>query len=483
MLSFQKSLPELAGKQLALSFRPASDVDDAILETLLAENGGDELPSALNASAFNMVAEITIDGEVEVDSGSNVIGFGQQLISNKGFIDPRFGYRNTSSPITAGDYQAIGLNLQGITMAEGVRLKNALSGTGKVLEANSVDGLVSHDVTGAILQSGILTYFAINDVLNQLVSSANGLVHYRMPSFGTFSTLARVESFFGVPSVVYLGAVAMDVDWLMSNNEGRVNCWDDWVAFNKFTGQMASAYEHIVPEQIFSANGDDIELISTMKALSIANSNGQKIYKINGSNIDVLLPLVDAPSLIKNDITSAIYSGSEVIIHEKPIEYKGYVGSGYILLDPTTGSGAYKISGGANGAVTAIASMIFLMLTLFGIGAATAAFALTGAYVAATTLVIATIHVAVATYHAAALQALKAQGNATLANYTSACDSATKSMISALTTSIFAALGAFVSKVGAVAGVAISQTLVGVLAGSLSYGSACNGMWSDFKNN
>ena len=40
----------------------------------------------------------------------------------------------------------------------------------------------------------------------------------------------------------------------------------------------------------------------------------------------------------------------EVTISERNIDYKGWKGIGYIIIDTETGAGAYKISGGANGA-------------------------------------------------------------------------------------------------------------------------------------
>lgn len=64
-----------------------------------------------------------------------------------------------------------------------------------------------------------------------------------------------------------------------------------------------------------------------------------------------VLSIVYAPSYVKNDIRAAIGNGDVAIIHERPIDCQGFFGSGYILLDPETGSGAYKISGGSNGSL------------------------------------------------------------------------------------------------------------------------------------
>jgi len=38
-----------------------------------------------------------------------------------------------------------------------------------------------------------------------------------------------------------------------------------------------------------------------------------------------------------------------VTVHENPIDVNGWVGSGYLVIDPETGAGAYLISGGNNG--------------------------------------------------------------------------------------------------------------------------------------
>jgi hypothetical protein len=50
-----------------------------------------------------------------------------------------------------------------------------------------------------------------------------------------------------------------------------------------------------------------------------------------------------------NEIRSALASGKEVTTHTDPLTIPGYRGSGYIIADPVTGEGIYKISGGKNG--------------------------------------------------------------------------------------------------------------------------------------
>src|SRR5690606_23579748 len=51
----------------------------------------------------------------------------------------------------------------------------------------------------------------------------------------------------------------------------------------------------------------------------------------------------------KNDIRNAVNAGQEVTTHEKFVNFHGKSAAGYIILDPTTGAGAYMISSGENG--------------------------------------------------------------------------------------------------------------------------------------
>jgi hypothetical protein len=86
-----------------------------------------------------------------------------------------------------------------------------------------------------------------------------------------------------------------------------------------------------------------------MKAFALANAQGQKIYTITSKNIYSILPKIQASSLTKGDITSAINAGKTVTVHEREVSVPGWTGTGYMVTDPVNGDGAYMISGGGNG--------------------------------------------------------------------------------------------------------------------------------------
>jgi hypothetical protein len=85
-----------------------------------------------------------------------------------------------------------------------------------------------------------------------------------------------------------------------------------------------------------------------MKALQLANQQGQKIYTITQANADTVLPTLTHSQMTMNDITAAVNAGYTVTAHESPIHVPGWTGSGYIIADQN-GNGMYMISGGMNG--------------------------------------------------------------------------------------------------------------------------------------
>jgi hypothetical protein len=65
-----------------------------------------------------------------------------------------------------------------------------------------------------------------------------------------------------------------------------------------------------------------------------------------------------------NEMQNALAAGREITVHQSPITQSGWTGSGYIITDPATGAGAYKISGGANGAALYIIAALFIALII-----------------------------------------------------------------------------------------------------------------------
>lgn len=98
-------------------------------------------------------------------------------------------------------------------------------------------------------------------------------------------------------------------------------------------------------------SADCPKAVSAITAITIAHSQGQKLYTIDSSNAATALSKLPVTGAVGNEIRVAIQSGMEITVHEKPITESGWTGYGYIITDPDTGGGGYLIEGGGNGAV------------------------------------------------------------------------------------------------------------------------------------
>lgn len=346
----EQPIPALAGKRLALSFVPATEQDNAKLASLLPENmqNINDLPSTMRYGAFNMQAHFSIN-EVTLKAAGN-FPLGQELKTRKGFWTPRFGWDKGENPINVGEYRAIGIDTHGMSKSRYDELHSLAQQQRIQLEQNDLSGLSAHSTTGIALQAGITDYLSSTAGYAQLAAKVNDVVHFRQPSYGTFSTAVDISYVFGIPMRVSFGNVVMDVDRLSDNAESQSNCWNTWQEFNYQTGLVSSYLENAVPEQIFAGRTQSDGGMSATKAMAVAMQKGQKVYQLDSNNAQMLNAIsidIDA----RNEIRQALLQGKKVVVHERPVSIKGWTGSGYIIKSTDSGAGAYKISGGANGGV------------------------------------------------------------------------------------------------------------------------------------
>jgi lipase chaperone LimK len=141
--------------------------------------------------------------------------------------------------------------------------------------------------------------------------------------------------------------MVMDIDHIASAQVDVNNDNQKWLTFNQNQGARQSINENLVPEQFFNDSNSTKKCRwnKCSQSLKLANDQGQKIYQINQSNANTILPQLNHDSQVITDIRNAVASGKIVTTSEKSISFNGWKGSGYIIIDPSTGSGAYMISG------------------------------------------------------------------------------------------------------------------------------------------
>ncbi|ARN74337.1 transglutaminase-like domain-containing protein [Oceanicoccus sagamiensis] len=348
LLSHTATTVELAGKSLAVSFNPATTADEQALLDYLPDDpqSVEDLPNTIPAGLMNVVGELTINGTAAATSAA--MSFGQVLQTEKGYFFPGKGWSTTTNPIITGEYQAIGLDYHGLAPQQLEALQTKLENTKTQLEAENFTGLTKHEVVGDLMQSAVMSYMAITDVQSKLAARSGDVVYYREPSYGTFQTNAKPNGLLGTVSNIEMIGLLMDMDSMKFNTECKDNCLGKWRDYNQHMGATYSAYEHLIPEQLFSTEEEPVEGISAVKALAIASQQGQRIYTFTEDNLSYLSDLtVDQGT--KDEILAQVQAGMVATVHQHPITYAGWTGTGYTIVHPETGAGSYKISGGSNG--------------------------------------------------------------------------------------------------------------------------------------
>ncbi|MDN3442544.1 hypothetical protein QL898_12975 [Psychrobacter sp. APC 3279] len=158
----------------------------------------------------------------------------------------------------------------------------------------------------------------------------------------------------------------MDIDKILHTKVEVNNDREKLTAYNLSRGPSYSLNENLVPEQLFD-NPDTPEKeadgISAVKALSLAAQQGQTIYTITKANYAEVLPKLNHSDVVMTDIRNGVNAGKTVTVHDTQITLNGWSGTGYTILDPESGAGAYMIGGGLDGGFT---DYVFGITDFFG---------------------------------------------------------------------------------------------------------------------
>jgi len=355
-IDITKSLPEIAGKKITLSYSPATANDEAVINSYLPKPHADgtpiqpsELPSSLPAYLINVKPELRIDGQL-VATGTS-IQLGATETFTMAFSAPNQGTDNIVNGVTAGSYYAIAIDPGRISESQVLALKAKLEATKAKLQVSDFTGLTKDDILGDLLYTTALSYYAELDAMNFVQAKTMGIVSNRLPSETIFAFDLNVNYTFGVPRSVSEGGFVMDADRNITASKALDGDNNIKVQYQLASGMNSSALESAVAEQLLATPENPVQAISAVKALQIANDQGIPIYIINQTNIGSILPQLQLYPETIEAIQNAVNAGKEVTVSKTNINFNGWTGCGYIIIDPMTGEGAYMISGGLSGAV------------------------------------------------------------------------------------------------------------------------------------
>ncbi|EDN66247.1 conserved hypothetical protein [Beggiatoa sp. PS] len=106
---------------------------------------------------------------------------------------------------------------------------------------------------------------------------------------------------------------------------------------------MTSALEHRIPELLFTNEENPGEAVSAVKALALASAQGQRIYQVTSENANTVLPVLNISADVKEEIRASVAVGKVATVSQNNITVGSWTGVGYIITDPETGAGAYRI--------------------------------------------------------------------------------------------------------------------------------------------
>lgn len=378
VLHYEARLAELAHSKLTLSFVPATESDrDTLLATLPELGPGtsiDDLPDSVRfpGHQIELKARLQRDG-VSLAEGVELV-MGQHLVSEIALWDPASGWTRTRNRPIAGEHAAIVVAPMGVSPWLARTLAERMQRYVAIAEGTGFDPEQGDDPTGDLLYAMGIDYYRLSTVSALAGSRTAGIVQYQKPSVGVFKVAAQVEEYYGVPRSVSFPGVSVDIDIYQTMGVARNGNRDVWLDYMLGHGIQLSALEHIVPERMFRPLDNTLEGASAVKALMHAGAQGQRVYRIDSDNLATALPAIEATPLVHEQIEAAVTAGQLAVVHERPVAIGGWSGTGFILFDPETGSGAYRISDGTNGGglwflVAAIAAIMILAPLVQGVAA------------------------------------------------------------------------------------------------------------------
>ncbi len=315
-------LPEIAGKQLTLSYIGATAAD----QNAITGNGG--LTGISAPWTIKVRPQLRLDGCV-IATGSGSVTLGILQDSHFTFTPPDRPPETIQNTIHAGVYQGLAI------------------GTGRSVARIAEPELdCPEDNTGRLQHLLGTQYLEMNDRSDRQVAGWLQGAVWKGVSNAILGQQVKVAFSGGTPLTFDYAGLYVDADragatFFSAYGENR-----NYI-FGRARGVQSSQNENLV----FEVNLGN-ESVSTIKILSLAAAAGIPIYEITPANGGTFLPLLNQPASVYNAVVAELNAGKHVTIPRDQIIYNRWGGTGYIHLDPVNGTGGYIISGGISGGAT-----------------------------------------------------------------------------------------------------------------------------------
>jgi hypothetical protein len=328
-INYTLAMPQIAEESISVGYVPATQHD----ENLIAYYGG-----IFNVPAFlvRMKPVLKIDGEIVAEGSSIGLGSYQTLYSS--FSRPESGTWSTNNrSLTVGATYAISLDIQRVPLS--LIEKRADSFEAVVNNYPSEEPATQEMIEETLHLTG-LAYFAEVDVYSDVAAQTKKVVWVRLPSQAIVAQEVTVSYFFWFPWKVSQGARSIDVKRNILNPVSVTLDEDVEATWMISVGITGLATEHSIFESLY-----DVDSVSTIKILSLANKQGIPVYHVDSTNVDTVLPQLNTYSIVKDNIRSAVEKGYIAICPQRNITLNDWSGQGWIITDPDSGAAGYLLAG------------------------------------------------------------------------------------------------------------------------------------------
>ncbi|MDX8376920.1 MAG: hypothetical protein R8L53_02730, partial [Mariprofundales bacterium] len=257
--------------------------------------------------------------------------------------------RNYTSNFEAGTFHSVGVVGGAVAADSLLALQTRVASLQTEIAADNYANINRESILGDMFYAGTLLYFAKYSYYTHFIKKQSHVASELMPSIATIGGSMATTYIWGLPySALYTGSV-VDVGMLITTSTNKNNLVSIRVLYNLIVGMLSSTLEHVVLERILSNTTNQAWAISTQKVLSLALSSNTPIYQINQSNSSQRIPMLTIDAIVLDEINVALSANKIIIIPENSIKFMNWIGVGYIIFDPVTGNGAYRLSGKYNG--------------------------------------------------------------------------------------------------------------------------------------
>ena len=322
-------LARIGTSALQVDYRGATAAADSLIQQYAAANS-----VTLSASSLSVVPRLKL-GNVVLKEGAAVT-YGTQQYWRVAITSPTSAFATPPDPsvFPAGTAIAFVVDTSGTTP----EYAQALTG--------SYESRANLPISEALSMGG-LQYFLLHDMFDDMVAQARHAAVVRLPSVGTFATAVSVSYYFGLPRTASTQGFVTDVKALRyalvapSAEEG-VRAFVQMGVLGSFS--EGATWSLLTGRDVAGS-------LSAATLLLRANEAQIPLYEISQANVGQDLPTLSLNDDDKTDIQNAVGAGQIVLVPAREMRIGSWSGVGYVVMDPNTGAGVWRVSGGLNGAI------------------------------------------------------------------------------------------------------------------------------------